>query len=342
MVIITETGSFPSMERPGPEGRALDILAEAFLRQGMPPDLAAIVLWVLAALLVTLLPALSGTPLPLLLGLPLVLFIPGYLLVAALFPGKGEIDTLERLALSLGLSIALVPLIGLGLNYTPWGIRPGPVVLALALFSLGCAVIAGLRRAALPAEDRYAPPLRETARAAREGLFPPGSSGLDRALSVLLVIAIAAAIGATLWVIAVPREGERFTEFYILGGKGMAADYPERVVAGRSYPVFIGIGNHEYRAVNYTVETWLLDMEQDRALNSSRIRSMERLDRIPVPLAHNGTARLPYPVIVPGTGYNRLEFLLFNETVPGDEVTGMERVNRSYRDLHLWVTVYPP
>jgi uncharacterized membrane protein len=56
-----------------------------------------------------------------------VLFFPGYVFITALFPEKKELDNLERLALSLGLSIAIVPLIGLLLNYTPWGIRLIPL-----------------------------------------------------------------------------------------------------------------------------------------------------------------------------------------------------------------------
>jgi len=38
---------------------------------------------------------------------------------AALFPGKDDLDGIERIALSFGLSIAVVPLMGLALNYTP-------------------------------------------------------------------------------------------------------------------------------------------------------------------------------------------------------------------------------
>ncbi|MGB3943467.1 MAG: DUF1616 domain-containing protein, partial [Methanothrix sp.] len=55
-------------------------------------------------------------------GLVMVLFLPGYALIAALFPRDDDLDGIERVALSFGLSIAVVPLIGLGLNYTPWGI----------------------------------------------------------------------------------------------------------------------------------------------------------------------------------------------------------------------------
>ncbi|MCK4222104.1 MAG: DUF1616 domain-containing protein, partial [Dehalococcoidia bacterium] len=67
-----------------------------------------------------LLPAALFTtgPLRIVLGLPFLLFSPGYALIAALFPKKGSLDGIERIALSFGLSIAVVPLIGLILNYT--------------------------------------------------------------------------------------------------------------------------------------------------------------------------------------------------------------------------------
>jgi uncharacterized membrane protein len=46
---------------------------------------------------------------------------------------EDSIDTLERITLSFGLSIALVPLIGLILNYTPFGIRFKSVLVSLIL-----------------------------------------------------------------------------------------------------------------------------------------------------------------------------------------------------------------
>ena len=53
------------------------------------------------------------------LGLPFLLFFPGYTLVVALFPKKEGISALERIALSFGMSIPVVALIGLAFNYTP-------------------------------------------------------------------------------------------------------------------------------------------------------------------------------------------------------------------------------
>jgi Protein of unknown function (DUF1616) len=77
-------------------------------------------------------------------GSILVLFLPGYSLIEALYP-KRELDELTRFALSIGLSLALVPLVGLVLNYTPFGLRLLPVALSLSGLTLVLLVTA-LRR----------------------------------------------------------------------------------------------------------------------------------------------------------------------------------------------------
>jgi uncharacterized membrane protein len=77
------------------------------------------------------------------LGAIFVLWLPGYTFIKALFPvhvptktSTESLDPIERIALSLGMSIALVPTIGLLLNYTPWGIRLTPIVLSLLALTL--------------------------------------------------------------------------------------------------------------------------------------------------------------------------------------------------------------
>jgi len=77
-------------------------------------------------------------------GSVFVLFLPGYSLIKALF-GSKELDNIERVALSVGLSLALVPLAGLLLNYTPWGIRTTPVTLSLLGLTLVFAFAAVIR-----------------------------------------------------------------------------------------------------------------------------------------------------------------------------------------------------
>jgi hypothetical protein len=78
------------------------------------------------------------------LGSIFVLFLPGYSLIKALFPSK-EIDDIERIALSIGMSLALVPLVGLLLNYTPWGIRLAPITLSLLSLTIVLSAVALIR-----------------------------------------------------------------------------------------------------------------------------------------------------------------------------------------------------
>jgi uncharacterized membrane protein len=109
-------------------------------------DLQAIVAFVIVAAIFVLVPPLNETPVRALLGFVLVLFVPGYVFISALFPKENELDKIERLALSIGLSICIVVFIGLALNYTPWGIRLGAILLCISGFTLIFAAISAYRR----------------------------------------------------------------------------------------------------------------------------------------------------------------------------------------------------
>ena len=78
------------------------------------------------------------------LGSFFVLFLPGYCLIRAVFPEK-ELDYMERVALSLGMSLILAPLTGLMLSFTPWGIRATPIILSLFVMTTILATIAVIR-----------------------------------------------------------------------------------------------------------------------------------------------------------------------------------------------------
>jgi uncharacterized membrane protein len=80
------------------------------------------------------------------LGSLFTLFLPGYSLIEALYPRGEELSPLERLALSIGLSLALVPLVGLLLNYTPWGIRLDPTLAALSTLTLALLLASAYRK----------------------------------------------------------------------------------------------------------------------------------------------------------------------------------------------------
>ena len=50
-----------------------------------------------------------------------------------------------------------------------------------------------------------------------------------------------------------PKQGETFTEFYILGPGGQASNYPTNITVGQNASVIIGIVNHEQKTVNYNL-----------------------------------------------------------------------------------------
>ncbi len=285
----------------------------------VPSDLLLVTGLVLLTDFFVLMPGLNETFLRTVLGLPLVLFLPGYALIAALFPAKSDLDGIERVALSFGLSIAVVPLIGLGLNYTSWGIRLVPVLISISLFTLLMCGLAYFRREQLPEAGRFEVPFRAGAEALRAEVLEKPESQTDRILTIILILSILASVVTLGYVIVTPKEGEHFTEFYILGPEGMADNYPTDYVLGESGTVIFGVVNHEYRPVNYSLEVRLDNKTLPLPEDVSHVR-----------LGHNVTWERPLTITPPAEGkYMKLEFLLFNDTE--QEVP--------YRDLHLWINV---
>jgi uncharacterized membrane protein len=241
------------------------------------------------------------------LGLPLVLFFPGYTLIVSLFPRKASLDSIEKVALSFGLSIAVVPLIGLALNYTPWGIHLNSILISITLFIVIFSVLAWLRQSRLTEAERpsLSIPLR----------FWSRRSLPDKILSVALVVAIFGAIGTAGYVIAVPKTGERYTEFYVLGSDGTAENYPRDLKLGDTGSVTLGIVNHEGVETSYRVE-----VKVDGELNNS----VDPLVLAPEEKYENEVSFTPRKL---GANQN-VEFLLYRN--------GQTDV---YLRLHFWLNV---
>jgi len=287
-------------------------------RKPTPTDLKLLIGFVMLASVFVLLPPLSETPLRIVFGLPMVLFLPGYALIAALFPKKDDLDAIERIALSFGLSIAMVPLIGLILNYTPWGIRLVPSFGALYFFTLAMALIAIHRRESL-GDDAFRVDFRQMYESLKDEMVSEQDSKLDRALSLILIFMILASVVTLVYVVITPKQGEQFTEFYILGPEGMADNYDTQLVSGESIDVIVGIVNHEYEVVNYS-----LGIRIDNG-------SLEVPDAAAqIPLEHNETweQRISYTPEITGDEM-KLQYLLFRDG----------NFSEPYRDLHLWINV---
>ena len=276
----------------------------------IPSDLLIVLTWTMATFVFIVVPTLQNSIIRTILGLPLVLFIPGYVLITALFPKKDDLDSIERLALSFGLSIATVPLLGLLLNFT-FGIRLIPILVTLCIYTIVLIFITIYRRKQLPEDSRFEVPFYKIYETIKTEVG--NQNRTDKILTGVLILSIILAIGTLIYVIYTPKIGERFTEFYILGPDGKADNYPTNLKSDSPSNITVGIVNHEFSPINYTLQ---IDLDKDR------LKSEE------VELGHNETWERNITFFPNKKGTDmKLEFLLFKEN----------NFSSSYRDLHLWV-----
>ena len=231
-------------------------------------DLVLVIVATLATLAFIFLPYLNQTFIRPIFGVVVVFFVPGYALIAALFPNKKGINNSQRIALSLGLSVAVVPAMLLILSYW-FGMNLGSFLVPLALFIVICTAIAEVRRRALPVAQRFSVQLPQIQTAAK--VFSGAESRVDKLLSVVLVLSVvtlALTIGYTL---AFPNPGEKFTEFYILGTNGTIGSYATQYKLGQQKPVTVGIVNHELQDTSYKLVVRLNDTNKSTVLYSENV-----------------------------------------------------------------------
>ncbi len=297
-----------------------------------PDDLIACI--ALALLLIALVFLAPESAVRQILGLVFVLFLPGYVATAALFPENDQIDGIERIALSFGLSIAIVPLIGLGLNFTPWGIRLDPILASVSAFIVGASLTAWYRRIQLPEDERFVIVVDF------EFDFW-GMPLLDKALTIGIAVMLVASVVVLAWAITTPRVGERFTQLAILGPDGMVDDYPENLTIGEDGRVLVSVKSFEHRTADYTlaiiltnvtdnttaVGSWSIDWGEAHSLTPySAIAQNFTLDHLQY---YNQT----FDFDVTAQGVWKLQFLLL---IDGQPVT-----QDAYREVHLWLFVTP-
>lgn len=296
-----------------------------------PDDLIACM--ALAVVLIALVYLFPDTLARQILGLIFVLFLPGYAATAALFPENDQIDGIERVALSFGLSIAIVPLIGLGLNFTPWGIRLDPIMASVGAFIIVVSLVGWYRRMRLPADERFAIVVDFE-------LDWAGMPLVDKLLTVGIAVMLVASVVVLAWAVTTPRVGERFTQLAILGPEGMADDYPHNLTIGENARVLLTVKSFEHQPMNYTivivltnrtnynfsVEEHAIDWNSTHALTPYQgIAQNFTLDHLEY---YNQT--FDFNVTTAGENW-KLQFLLYIE--------GQPFTQESYREVHLWLNV---
>ncbi len=188
-------------------------------------------------------PLLPIEALSLLFALPLAFFLPGYALTAAAF-ARRPIERPQLLLLSLGLSLCVLALGALLLNYVPGGIGPVSWTLLLALVVLnGCRVAALRRPKARPAAPLTRPRLRPTAAAA--------------ALLIAALLCATAALALTFTTTSA-KHANGYSALWLL-----PPTPKDRAEGGAR----IGVNSEEQKSVNYRLQVRVADFRGEFARN---------------------------------------------------------------------------
>lgn len=327
-------------------------------------DLVAVIAVVALINLVVVSPPLNGSLVQAVFGIVFVCFIPGYAFVAMLFPETGQlqpagesaepwalanrfvpfstdsprpINGIERVGLSFGVSIALVPLVMVGLSIFSVEVELLSAVSVISVVTGLCTAIAAVRRWRLPVERRFRVPIQEWFTTVEQSTT--GTDSLFEAgLNVALAIALLLSVGIFSYAVVAPPSGEQFTDFYLLTETGegelVAASFPEALSPGEPARIHIAIENNEQETVEYFV---IVQLQRVTSRGDGGVTNRIQLDRFSTTLAQ-GESSIQERVLTVSdelTGDNlRLTFLLYKGSVPANPTR-----DTAYRSLHLWVDV---
>ncbi|MBX0288389.1 DUF1616 domain-containing protein [Haloarcula salinisoli] len=333
--------------------------------RSVPADLLAVLSFVGLTDLVILLPIFEESLVRAVLGLVFVLFVPGYVLVSALFPEAGRprsldqstgeptptgllrsgreriagrIDGPERLALSVALSIAVVAVLVIGTALTPLPYAVVPTTLLLSAATVTGTAVAARRRLQVPEHSRFSVPVREWVADGTGFITGPGSRNVT-VLNVALAVAVLFAVGTLGFAVLAPQGGEQFTSFYALtetdDGELVADGYPTEFAAGEQQSVVLAIDNHEGESAAYTVVVQLQRVQPTANETETDVVERAQLDRLRTRVGANESWRDSYQIQPTMSGENlRVAFLLYRGSAPSNPTA-----ENAYRELHLWVTV---
>ena len=189
--------------------------------------------------------AMAVLELPVLLRLPVgiaaTLVLPGYSVSMALFP-PGELDAVERSALTFSLSLGVIVLVAPFLNLNPGGFTAASIVGAVSAITLLATAVAWWRRRGRPAAGPL-PGFASLDRPRWRGAGGRAAGVVVGAVVVLIVALLALGIAAP----------SRMTEFFVLGPDGTAEGLPARVASGSPTTITVGISNHDGSAQPYRI-----------------------------------------------------------------------------------------
>ena len=283
-------------------------------------------------------------PLRILLAAPLLSFLPGYAVLDALFPtahsttrnGSGRlvvegVSWGARVAIAVGLSIVLLPLLVVLLGMSGIPLTTTPITVALvAVVTIGI-TIGSYRRIRTGTEAGYRVPT-ERWRTELSDATGGSNSRIDSILTIVLIIVVVLAMTGFAYGLAAPDRSASYSEVALLNQQGdalVAGNYPGDVTQGAPLNVTMTIKNQEGVDTTYTV---LVVLERVRTQGDDvQVLERQQLDRREVTLANGETRREPFTVKPNMLGEDlRLSFLVVEGNTP-------KTIDPSTADHHLFL-----
>lgn len=316
--------------------------------RGLPVDLIVAVAFVLVADAVV---SVAGA-LPILravVGFPILFFVPGYVLLAALFPaerapgrtarrglpttGRG-LDVPTRLALSFGISVALLPVFAVALAFTPFGFGTASLLGLLTVFVLVGATVGAVQRLRLPPEARFQLSARRRV-AGFLGFLTGPESRAGVAVNLLLVVSVLVAGTGFAYAVFVPPADQGYEDFMLLtesaDGEYVSSGYPTEFTRGQGQELVVGVANHREAATSYTV---VAELQRVRGQGSSfQVVQRSELSRFGATVEPGETWYGTHQVAPDMAGENlRLVYYLYRGDAPQNPT-----MTSADQHLHLWI-----
>jgi uncharacterized membrane protein len=294
-------------------------------------------------------PVVRGTALRVPIGLAFVLFVPGYVVVAALFPERGRsderalpgtersrswwgrIDGVDRIALSVALSVTIVPAVGYATSIALQEYRLEPALVAVSIVTVITTAIAARRRSAVPSDERFQVPYRDWLVTVRTTILEPDTRR-EAVLNVALIGSVLLAVGSVGYAAAVLPQDKEFSAIYVLSeGEEETDPVALELVPGESQEIVVGVENEEERTVEYTV------VVVEQMLNSSGdVTEQRELDRFEAQVDHGKTWRRAHDLEPTASGEDvRIGWLLYVDDEPDNPST-------TDADYHVYLTTGEP
>lgn len=301
---------------------------------------------------VVLLDAIDG-PFRLLLIAPLVGFLPGYAILDSVFPALGlrgsrtdeaasrdarvPVELGARVAMAVGLSAVVVPLLFVGFALLGIAITTTSVTLGIAAVCLGGLLTGMVRRRGHP-DGGGVRPLVGRWRAELADATVGAESRLDAVLTVVVLVVIVGSMTGFAFGLAAPERGVDYTEVALLDSNNetqTAGNYPETVLDGTPVDLTLTVANHEGRQTDYSV---FVVLERVRTTNGAQqVLEREVLDRRATSVSDDATWVEPLRV-QPGLLGENLRLSVYVLEGADREVSA---VTDADHHLYVWIDVRP-